>query len=209
MRISKHIHSCLLVEEENKTLLIDPGNYSYEEKALDLSKISKLDYLLITHEHQDHMYVPLVKEIAKKFPSVGIVSNDSVKKILEKEGLKVSTKSNEFIRISEAPHEKLPFAIKAPQNSLFTIFRKLTHPGDSLTFNKTSEILALPIQAPWTSLTTTIEKGVGLKPKIIIPIHDWHWKDIARKNFYQRAKDYLEKFNIDFKRLETGEVLET
>lgn len=208
MKISKYVHSCLLIEEQNKTILIDPGNYTFEEKALNLNYLKKLDYLLITHEHQDHMYVPLIKEITKKYPSVEIISNNSVKKILEVEGLKVSTQGNEFITISQVPHEKLPFSTKAPQNSLFTIFNRLTHPGDSLEFNKTTGMLALPIQAPWTSLTAAIEKAVDLKPKVVIPIHDWHWKDEARKNFYQRAKDYLGKFNIDFKILETGEVVE-
>ncbi len=207
MKISKHIHSCLLIEKQNITILIDPGNYTYEEKALDLDSLEKLDYVLITHEHQDHMYVPSIKEIVKKFPNVEIISNKSVKKILEQEGLRMSTSENEFIKILKAPHEKLPFG-PPPENSLFNIFNILTHPGDSLSFNKTSDILALPIQAPWTSSTAAIEKAVALKPKIIIPIQDWHWKDIVRQNFYDRARDYLEKFNIAFKGLETGEVLE-
>lgn len=207
MKISKHIHSCLLIEEQNTSILIDPGSYTYEEKAIDVNSLKKLDYLLVTHEHQDHIYVPLIKEIVRKLPNIEIISNESVKKILESEGLDVSTQNNEFITISQVRHEKLPFATKAPQNSLFTIFNRLTHPGDSLSFNKTSEILALPIQAPWTSLTAAIEKAVDIKPKVIIPIHDWHWKDIARKNFYKRAKEYLKQFNIDFKGLETDAVV--
>ena len=68
--------------------------------------------------------------------------------------------------------------------------------------------MALPIQAPWTSSTAAIEKAIFLKPRIVIPIHDWHWKDSVRKNFYERAKNYLEGFGIEFKGLETGEVLE-
>lgn len=208
MRISKHVHSCLLIEEKGKVILIDPGNYTYEEKALDINSLEKLDYLLITHEHQDHMYIPLIKNVVEKFPRIEIISNLSVKKILKLEGIKTSTTGNEFIKISNAPHERLPFGLPTPQNSLFTIFNRLTHPGDSLSFNKTSNILTLPIQAPWTSLTATIKKAVELRPKVVIPIHDWHWKNNVRKNFYERAKEYLRQFNIDFKGLETGHSID-
>ena len=69
MKISKHLHSCLLAEEAGKIILIDPGNYTFEEKALDIGKLEKLDFLLITHEHQDHIYLPFLKIIFEKFPS--------------------------------------------------------------------------------------------------------------------------------------------
>ncbi|MEK7517231.1 MAG: MBL fold metallo-hydrolase [Patescibacteria group bacterium] len=207
MRISKHVHSCLLIEEENKTILIDPGIYTHEEKALDVNSLKKLDYLLITHEHQDHMHIPFIKELVKKFPRIEIISNASVKKILKEEGITISASNNRFIKIYNASHEKLPFGLPTPENSLFTVFDRLVHPGDSLSFAKTSKILALPIQAPWTSLTAAIEKAKALKPKVVIPIHDWHWKDTVRKNFYERAKVYLGKFNIDFKGLETKDSI--
>jgi len=68
MKISKHIHSCLLVEDEGKTILIDPGKYSYDEKALNVVSLEKLDMIAITHQHSDHMYIPLIKEIVAMFP---------------------------------------------------------------------------------------------------------------------------------------------
>ena len=36
MRTSKHIHSCLVVEEAGKRFLLDPGQYTYGAKALGL-----------------------------------------------------------------------------------------------------------------------------------------------------------------------------
>lgn len=66
MKISKHVHSCLLIEENNTTILIDPCNYTYEEKALDINSLGKLDYLLIAHEHQDHLHIPFIKEIMRR-----------------------------------------------------------------------------------------------------------------------------------------------
>lgn len=205
MKISKYLHSCLLVQDE-KTVLIDPGIYTFESKALDLRFLDTLDYLLITHEHSDHMYLPFIKEIVKKFPEIKIFSNSSVKNILEREDLNVEVQGNEFIEIQEFPHERI-FTGSAPQNVLFKIFQRLTHPGDSLSFSTTTEILALPVQAPWGSTTQAVEKAISLKPRVVIPIHDWHWNDQARAVMYQRLRDYFQSQNIDFLGLDTGQTL--
>src|SRR4051812_48247483 len=91
MTISKHLHSCLLIGDNGKTVLIDPGVFTYQEKALDIQSLSGLDYILITHEHPDHMHVPLIKELLTKFPKAKIVSNPSIESILRKEQLVVHT----------------------------------------------------------------------------------------------------------------------
>ncbi|KKT61031.1 hypothetical protein A3G55_04690 [Candidatus Giovannonibacteria bacterium RIFCSPLOWO2_12_FULL_44_25] len=205
MKISKHIHSCLLVEDDDKMILIDPGNYTFEEKGLDVGKLEKLDFLLITHEHQDHMCPPLIKEILEKFPKVQIVSNNSVRKILKGEGLEAFVEHSMF-DIMDAPHE-LSLGGRTTENTLFNISQKLTHPGDSLKFDKTCEVLALPIQAPWGSFVASVEKAAALGPKVVIPIHDWHWKDSARRRMYDMASQYLAEKGIAFRGLETGEEI--
>ena len=207
MKISKHLHSCLLAEEAGKIILIDPGNYTFEEKALDIGKLEKLDFLLITHEHQDHIYLPFLKIILEKFPQVKIISSPSVAGLLGAEKISVSTEGNEVISFVSARHELL-LGGKTTENYVFNIFGKLTHPGDSIQFAKSCDILALPIQAPWGSFVASVEKAVALKPKIVIPIHDWHWKDAARRRMYDMAKQYLAEKGIEFHGLEVGEASE-
>ncbi len=204
MTISKHIHSCLLVKENGLDVLIDPGNFTYEEKGLDLDNLGKLDYMLITHEHADHMHVPFIREILKKFPSVKIITNPSAAEILKKEGIDAGTDAVQGIALSETHHEKI-FGMTVPQNVQFSIFNKLTHPGDSLHFNLYTHVLALPLQAPWGSLTEAVEYALSLKPQVIIPIHDWHWNEKARESFYQRLEKFFGENDIDFKSLKTGE----
>ncbi len=204
MIISKHIHSCLLIEENNKVFLIDPGNYTYEEGGLNLDKLTKLDYILITHEHPDHMYLPFIKDIINKFPNVKIISSDSVVSILKKESIDASSDADVGISFKESPHEEV-FGIIPPKNIVFTLFNKIVHPGDSLQFKKTVEVLALPVQAPWCSLTQSVAYALLLKPRYIIPIHDWHWNEKAREAFYQRLVKYFSDREIEFKSLKTGE----
>lgn len=207
MKISKYLHSCLLIEEQGKTVLLDPGNYSYESHALDISKLPSLDVIGITHEHQDHMYIPWIKEIIKRFPSTQIITTNSAVKILEKEGIMASAKGNEFVSLEYIPHEKIWFGPQA-ENIKIILFEKFATAGDSLTFDSSPEILALPITAPWGSTTWAVETALKVKPKVVIPIHDWHWKDEVRKGMHQRLHEYFKTQGIDFKTVETGEIIE-
>lgn len=206
MIISKRTHSCLIIEEKGKTILIDPGSYTAQENALKADDLKKLDYILITHEHHDHMHLPLIKEILAKFPDATVITNKSAAATLAKEGIRTETSGNSMISITPARHEKI--LMQTPENIMFTIAGRLTHPGDSLNFENTTEILALPIQAPWGSFVNAIQKAAQLKPKTVIPIHDWHWKDEARIQLYKAAADYLKKKEIKFKAAEKGETIE-
>lgn len=196
-----------MVEDQGKTILIDPGIYTYQDKALDVNALAKLDYILITHEHFDHVYDPLLKELIAKFPQAVVITNPSAATLMKGENIHALTSENEFIKIEDVPHEKL-WDIKPPQNFLFRVFGRLTHPGDSLHFDKNPEILALPITAPWGSTTDAVNLAIKLKPKIIIPIHDWMWKDVIRKQVYERLSKFFAKEGIDFKTPETGEIIE-
>lgn len=212
MKLSKHLHSCLLIEENNKTVLIDPGNFTYQEQALSPETIKSLDYILITHEHPDHMHVPFIKDLVKQFPAVKIISNPSVKANLQQEIINVHTDLSELpddvgIQFEELAHEQLWDSV-APQNVLFNVFGKITHPGDSYHVEATEQILALPVQAPWGSTKAAVELALRLKPQVIIPIHDYMWKDDIRKAIYKRLQDFFNQKGIDFKPLETGDVIE-
>lgn len=203
MKVIKYIHSCLLLEIGDKKILIDPGNYSYEEKVLNINSLDKLDYLLITHEHADHMYIPFIKEILNKFPEVPIITNSSAKDLLEKERITCSLKRSDFIKMEVIPHERV-FGSEPPQNILFNVGGQITHPGDSLNFNLKTRVLALPVQAPWCSLTQAVEFAVLQKPEVILPIHDWHWNENAREAFYKRLDIYFASHGIKFISLNAG-----
>lgn len=206
MQITKHNHSCLLIKDQGKVVLIDPGNFTYQEQALKASDLSQLDYILITHEHQDHMDVSFMKELVAKFPQVKIITTNSAVALLAKEDVKASFAEDEIVKLYPVPHEKIWMGAPV-ENSMVTVFDRLSHPGDSLTFDKTAEILALPIAAPWGSTTWAVEVAEKLKPKIIIPIHDWLLKDAVRQNTHQRLADYFAQKGIRFIPLENNQVI--
>lgn len=208
MKITKFIHSCLLVEmpePTNRTALFDPGSMS--ESALNIDNLEFLDDIIITHEHGDHMHLPLIKRLAAKFPSVRITAPGSAVQQLQAEGLQASSTPSEGIVFFDAPHEVIrPFyAADPPEEIGVHYLNLLSDPGDSHSFTETMPILALPIQAPWGSTVAAVKLALELKPKHILPIHDWHWSEAARSSTYDSLEKVFGEQGISFHKLQTGE----
>ena len=199
MRITKFVHSCLLIESDDRVGLIDPGIYSWESGLINLDDISRLDDVIITHEHTDHMHVPFIKAVKNKFPNIRIITTESAKKLLAKQGISdVYTDGNEFIELFKADHETMQPLFDPPQNIGVHYLGKISHPGDSHHFESSKQVLALPMTAPWGTVVRAAELGGRLHPEYIIPIHDWHYKDEARLGMYGMLEGYFSKLGIKF-----------
>ncbi len=64
MRLTRFGQSCILIETNNKRVLIDPGSLLYDDSLLKESWIN-IDVLLVTHKHGDHCNVEAINEIVK------------------------------------------------------------------------------------------------------------------------------------------------
>lgn len=207
MKITKFVHSCLLVEMPepvSRTVLFDPGVMS--EEVLAGHNFEFLDDIIITHEHSDHLSMPCVKRLVEQFPDVSITASQSVVNQLQSEGISASSQESEGIVFFEAPHEHgEPLLTKYPEQIGVHYLDTLTHPGDCHTFKETKAILALPITAPWGSTVRAVNLALELKPKYILPIHDWHYRDEARTQTYNNLEQFFAGKGIAFVKLETGE----
>lgn len=207
MKITKFVHACLLVEMPepvNRTVLFDPGVFS--EEALRAHNFEFLDDIVITHAHQDHMQIPLIQWLVGKFPSVRILAPSEAVVQLTDAGLNASTTPSEGFVLFDSPHEIIrPFFDSEPPEEIGVHYLDaLSHPGDSHSFKETKAILALPVQAPWGSPNNAVKLGLELKPKHILPIHDWHWSDQARAASYGSMEGVFAEAGITFHMLETG-----
>jgi metal-dependent hydrolase (beta-lactamase superfamily II) len=82
MKVTKFAHSCFLIEDLGQKILIDPGIYSDQQNQL-----IDLNFVLITHEHPDHFDIDSIKQIISNNPTVKIITNTAVKKILDAENI--------------------------------------------------------------------------------------------------------------------------
>jgi len=188
----------------NRTALFDPGSMS--APALDIGQLEFLDDIIITHEHNDHFHLPLIQQLVAKFPSVRITAPPSVAQTLRLEGIEAGSEPSEGIVFFDSPHESVaPLFPQPPEEIGVHYLDALSHPGDSHSFHETRAVLALPVQAPWGSTIKAINLALELKPRFIVPIHDWHWRDEARQQMYDMMAHVFAEHDITFCKPTTGE----
>ena len=96
-------HASFSIEWENKLLLMDPwysGRIFNDSWSLlkdtsleEIQGIEKINSIVISHEHPDHLHFPTLKKIRDKFPNNEITlyfplrKDSSVKNAIEKMGI--------------------------------------------------------------------------------------------------------------------------
>lgn len=211
MKITKLGHCCLIIETEGKRFLTDPGAYTTEQ-----NEVKNIDCIVITHEHTDHLHVDSLKIVLKNNPQAQIITNVSVGKILEKEGI-AYTKivDGENMKVGEVEisghglkHAPIYKDYEQVENTGYFFDNKLFYPGDAF-FNPgiPVDILALPVSAPWSMISQSIDYLLEVKPKIAFPVHDGNL--IRRSGITERLpKLYAEQNGIKFIPLELGKETE-
>jgi len=208
MKITKFVHACLLVETADAAVLFDPGVYSFGSESLNISALPALKHVVITHEHADHFHMPFLEALIEHSPSLTVVTNKSVAALLkDKVSVPIITEPSDSFKFFTSPHESIPTG-PAPENIGVHFVDTLTDPGDCQSFNETKPVLAMPMTAPWGSMSIATKKIIELKPKVVIPIHDWHWRPEALAGMYERLKELLQSEGIDFKIPVDGEPIE-
>ena len=196
--ITKLVHACLLVETDDKRILIDPGIFTWNDERFDLSMVEGVDRILITHEHADHVSVDLVLATLERSNDAEVETTASLSHILGEHNIDSATSGTHRFA---APHERIPMG-PGPENTGFHVEGVLSHPGDSHSFVETMPILAMPFAAPWGSLVTGVDRARLVGPRYVVPIHDWFWSLDGREFMYGLASAGFAKDDIELVQIE-------
>ena len=206
LKITKFVHSCLVVESpDGRVAVFDPGVFS---TMFDPGMFTRIDDVFITHNHSDHMDISQIKHIVEHFPEVRICATAEAVEQLAAEGITATSDAPEGAVLFDSPHESTEPLFPTPQEHGVHYLDTLTHPGDSHHFGEAKAILALPLAAPWGAPIPAFRLATELKPKYIIPIHDWHWNDQARSGLYDMLAAKFEEQGITFIKPVNGEPFE-
>jgi L-ascorbate metabolism protein UlaG (beta-lactamase superfamily) len=210
MKVTKLGHCCLLIEENNKKILTDPGNYSVSQ-----NDVTGIDIVLITHEHQDHLHIDSLEAVMANNPEAKIITNTAVAKLLDEAEIAYTLIAhNEAITLEtivieafEAKHAEMHSEWPRILNSGFFIANKLFYPGDALIDpERQVEILALPVAGPWIKIGEAVDYALSLKPKHAFPVHDGGLKQPGVA--HRLPELVLTKHNINFAVIDAGETKE-
>jgi len=212
MRISKYIHSCLLIEKGADKILFDPGRFSFIEGLVKPEQFEHLSAIVLTHQHPDHIDDEALATILANNSSAVVLANTEIRTRLAQKGIATevfetgSRALGSFtLAAFDAPHAPLLNATP-PQNTAYLVDNSFLHPGDSFADSldavKNTIALALPIMAPWNTELEVAAFAGRIRPRQVIPIHDGYAKDFFRRARYENFENYFSRQGIDFLRLE-------
>lgn len=177
MTITKIGHCCLVIEVGDAVVLTDPGKFTAE-----VTLPERVDVVVITHEHSDHVHVPTVVALRERFPVLPIVCNSAVAALLAREGVAevtilegtaATTVSGVYLEAFDAPHAEIFESVGQVQNTGYFITERLFYPGDAYGEPaKPVEILALPVGGPWCKMTDALHYALRVAPQAAFPVHD-------------------------------------
>ncbi len=204
MRLTKYGHSCVRVEHDGGVLVIDPGVFS-ERAALDGA-----DAVLVTHEHPDHVDVAALTEqhdrrpFALYGPASLAATLDGLADLLSPVEVGAEfTAAGVAVRAYGGRHAVIHPDIPVVENLAYLIDDRVYHPGDSLVVPEDVQVdtLFLPIHAPWTKFSESLDFLRAVAPRRAYALHDGLLNDngltVLRNNFTRLS-------DVDYRRLEPG-----
>jgi len=215
MKITKLVHSCLLVEQDSRKILVDPGLYSWQGEGVKSTDFSDISAVVVTHNHPDHLNADFAKVVKQASPSAKWYGTQEVVDDLRELGIVglVGSEEKDIVFIQSDHADLSPWFDKQPEHTSYIIFGELLISGDCQTLANShgARILAGAINGgPWGAVVgfSKMIEAMSDRPKVVIPLHDWHWNQDARNGIYARLPEVMGKFDVEFIPLEDCVVQE-
>ncbi|MQS36061.1 MBL fold metallo-hydrolase [Streptomyces katsurahamanus] len=182
MRLTKLKHSCVRLEKDGATLVIDPGAFSEQDAAVGA------DAVLITHEHPDHFEEGRVRAALEAGAEVwtlgsvaGKISAGFPGRVHTVGHGDAFTAAGFDVQVHGELHAVIHPDLPRITNVGYLVDGSLFHPGDALTVPQTPvDTLMVPVQAPWSKISEVIDYVREVAPRRAIDIHDALLTDLAR-----------------------------
>ncbi|MFD4997999.1 MBL fold metallo-hydrolase [Streptomyces buecherae] len=184
MRLTKQGHSCVRLEKDGRTLVIDPGAFSERDAALGAEAI------LVTHEHPDHFDEERLRAALDADPAAEVWTLRSVAERLSAAfpgrvhtvGEGDTFRAAGFdVEVHGQLHAVIHPDIPRITNVGYVLDSAVFHPGDALTVpDRPVETLLLPVHAPWNKVGEIIDYVRAVRPTRAIDVHDALLTDLAR-----------------------------
>jgi len=198
MRLTHLGHACLLVETGGQRILVDPGVFSP-----GIVDVTGLNVILVTHQHADHVDLQRLPAVLEANPQALLYAEPQAAAVMAGAGIgsehTVAGEELSFGRVLIMPvgekHALINEALPRIGN-LGVVIRvegepSLFHPGDAYDAEPGQiDILAVPLNAPWTASRDTVAFAQRIAPKVSVPIHDVLLSAIGRQLYLSQLKSF-------------------
>jgi len=181
MKLTKYTHSCVRLEKDGRVLVLDPGNFSESAEALDGAEA-----VLVTHEHADHIDVPVVVDALRAHAELTVFAPARVagqlrdKATGEAARIHAVNPGSTFqaagftIRSFGGQHALIHPQIPVVANIGYLIDDNVYHPGDSFVIPDgiSVQTLLVPLHAPWSKSAEVLDFVIGVRAPRAFQIHD-------------------------------------
>ena len=208
MRITKFGHSCVRIEHDGHTLILDPGMYT-DPEAMDGA-----DAVLITHQHYDHWDAELLRRTDAPIHTIAAVQAQIGKEAPDlAERVTVVEPGDTFdvglpVRVVGKLHAVIHPEFPRFDNSGYVVTtggQKIFHPGDALQLpDEDVDILCAPASAPWLKASEAIDFVRAVKAPVNISVHDRIYTKDAHDVLERHMNVFVEKTGQSWIRLDDG-----
>jgi len=163
--------------------------------------VTGLDVILVTHQHADHVDLQRLPTVLEANPQALLYAEPQAAAVMAEAGIgsehTVAGEELSFGRVLVMPvgekHALINEALPRIGN-LGVVIRvegepSLFHPGDAYDGEPGQiDILALPLNAPWTASRDTVAFARRIAPKVSVPIHDALLSAIGRQLYLSQVQ---------------------
>jgi L-ascorbate metabolism protein UlaG (beta-lactamase superfamily) len=184
MKLTKHEHACVALEQDGAKIVIDPGSFSAGAAEI----VADADAILITHEHMDHVNEAAITEALAARPDLRVYAPAPL-------GAMLAAHQDQFTPVAAGDELSVgPFAVTVHgrehavihpdiptiANVGFLINGGLYHPGDAYFVPEAPvSVLLLPTSGPWMKIAEAADYVRAVRPQQIVQIHEMLLSDIG------------------------------
>lgn len=210
MKLTKYSHACIVLEEQGKRLVIDPGVFTPE-----FGGTQNVVAVVVTHEHTDHFGAGHLEAILQANPEAKIFTTAEVKSQFDKPTVVAVNAGQEEtvgpfrLAFSGDMHASAHPSLPAPHNTAVMVNDSFFYPGDSFTKpSKPIDVLAVPCNAPWAQVGQSMDYIAEVKAKRCVPTHDGLLSDAGHLVYTGILEVSTKANNAELLRLKPGDSIE-